>query len=107
MIMTESKAPLEIVGDFLSRFYHEEPDDTKAATKAINAMTGLFDYEWEVASAFKEIIEMPLPPGTLRDIVRFNANRYAQNDEDAREFLEITYQENNFDNAINFNELRD
>jgi len=104
--MTKKEDCLQIVGDFLIRFYHEEPDDTKAATQAIKAMTGLFDYEWEVASAFSKLLEMSFPPNTLRDIVRLKANRYAHSDEDAREFLELTYKENNFDDAINLNELR-
>jgi hypothetical protein len=105
--MTQKKDPLEIVGDFLIRFYHEEPDDTKASTKAIKAMTGLFEYEWEVASAFKELLEMALPVGILRDMVRIKANRYAGSDEEAREFLEFTYKDNDLDKAVNFNELSD
>ncbi|MBD2769035.1 SUKH-3 domain-containing protein [Hymenobacter sp. BT664] len=73
--MTRNKGPSQIVGDFLIRFYHEEPDDTKASTKALRAITGMFDYEWEVASTFKELLEMTLPVNTLRDMVRVKANR--------------------------------
>ena len=98
---------LEIVGDFLIRFYHEEPNETKAATKALNAMTGFFDYEWEIASAFRHILKIQLAENTLRDIVRNKANRYAQNDEDARVFLEQVYEDNDLDNAINFDDLKD
>jgi hypothetical protein len=105
--MTQKQDPLQIVGDFLIRFYHEEPDDTKASTKALKAMTGLFEYEWEVASAFKELLEMALPSGTLRDMVRIKANRYARSDEEAREFLEFTYKDNDLDTAVNFKELSD
>jgi hypothetical protein len=105
--MTQKQDPLQIVGDFLSRFYHEEPNDTKASTKALKAMTGLFDYEWEVASAFKELLEMALPSGTLRDMVRSKANRHARSDEEAREFLESTYKDNDLDMAVNFKELSD
>ena len=105
--MTQKQDPLQIVGDFLIRFYHEEPDDTKASIKALKAMIGLFDYEWEVASAFRELLEMALPSGTLRDMVRIKANRYARSDEEAREFLEFTYKDNVLDTAINFSELSD
>jgi len=105
--MTQKQDPLQIVGDFLIRFYHEEPDDTKASIKALKAMIGLFDYEWEVASAFQELLEMALPSGTLRDMVRLKANRYARSDEEAREFLEFTYKDNDLDTAINFKELSD
>jgi hypothetical protein len=105
--MTQKQDPLQIVGDFLIRFYHEEPDDTKASMKALKAMIGLFDYEWEVASAFKELLEMALPSGTLRDMVRIKANRHARSDEEAREFLEFTYKDNDLDMAVNFKDLSD
>ena len=98
---------LEIVGDFLIRFYHEEPNEIKAATKAVNAMTDLFDYEWEVANAFRHTLKTQLVEHTLRDIVRNKANRYAQNDEDAKVFLQQVYEDNDFDNAINFEDLKD
>lgn len=77
---------LEIVGDFLIRFYHEEPNEDKAAIKALTAMTGLFDYEWEIASAFKHILKIQLAENILRDIVRNKVNRHAQNDEDVENF---------------------
>lgn len=105
--MTQKQDPLQIVSDFLIRFYHEEPDDIRAATKAIKAMTGLFDYEWKVASAFKELLEMALPSGTLRNMIRIKANRYTRSDKDAREFVEFTYKNNDLDLAVNFKDLSD
>ncbi|MDM9583742.1 hypothetical protein [Nostoc sp. GT001] len=105
--MNENKDYLEVIGDFLIRFYHEEPDDLQASIKAVETMTSLFDYEWEVATAFRNLLEMELPPGQIRDLVRLKANRYAQNDDDAREFLKEIYQSNDLENAINFKDYED
>ncbi|MBW4457235.1 MAG: hypothetical protein KME55_33765 [Nostoc indistinguendum CM1-VF10] len=105
--MNENKDFLKVVGDFLIRFYHEEPNVTKASTKAIKAMTGLFDYELEVSNAFKQTLESSLNKNTLRDLVRLKANRYAQTDEDAREFLNFVYKDNDLDKVVDFKELRD
>lgn len=105
--MIDNSNHLEIVGDFLIRFYHEEPNDIQASTKAVTALTGLFDDEWKVATALKNLLEMDLPPGTLRDLVRFKANRHALDDDDARQFLERVYQNNDFENAINFEDYED
>jgi plasmid stability protein len=50
---------------------------------------------------------MALPSGTLRDMVRIKANRHARSDEEAREFLEFTYKDNDLDMAVNFKDLSD
>ncbi len=79
----------------------------KAAIKATESMTGLFSYEWKVATAFRKLLEMKISPGQLRDLVRIKANRYAQDDCGARVFIEKIYRINDLINAIDFNEYED
>lgn len=98
--MNQNKDPLYIVSMFLGRFYHEEPNDTLAATKAMRAMMGLFDYEWEVAEAFEKVLQNGYSNGTLKKTVKEWANRRAQDDEQAKRFLEYVYQDTTLDVAI-------
>jgi hypothetical protein len=98
--MDTTEKSLQIVGDYLVRFYHQEPDDTRASIKAIEAMIGHFEYEWQVSTAFKSVLESPFPTDVIRDFVRNRANRYARNDVEARNFLVKTFKENDLDKAI-------
>jgi hypothetical protein len=102
--MTSDSDNLEIVGDFLIRFYHEEPDDVRASTKAIQAMTGNHQAQWQLRAALVFLLGERYPVGMLRDIVRLKANRHAQNEGDARAFLERTFQNLGLDAAINFDD---
>src|SRR5438034_8307809 len=88
------RASLEAVGDFLTRFYHEEPDDLEAATEALKETGEQHQYRAEIGDAFVHVLGADLPRGTLNELVRRNANRYSLNDEEAREFLENTYKLN-------------
>ena len=105
--MNNEKSNLDIIGDFLIRFYHEEPCDTKAAIRAISSMRGLFSYEWEVAEAFRSVFETTFESNVLQNIVKQKANRYARDDQEARNFLIKVYQDTNLENAIDFDELKE
>lgn len=103
--MTHSS--LQTVSMFLSRFYHQEPNDDLAHLKAIETMCGLFDYEWQVSSAFKDIFATSWPAGTLKNLVRVWANRHAQSDKEAMQFLWRVYENTGLDVAIDFDEFTD
>jgi hypothetical protein len=98
--MNKNKEPLYTVSMFLGRFYHEEPNDTLALTKAVRAMTGLFEYEWEVAQAFEKVLQNSYPNGTLKQMVKEWANRRAKDDEQAKMFLKYVYEDTTLDVAI-------
>lgn len=91
---------VEIVGDYLARFYHEEPSDVVASTKAVKSLTGMFDSEREISNAFLIILSAQLPNNLLKEIIQNKANRYVRNDDEARTFLEKIYYENSLDCVI-------
>lgn len=105
--MINKQDDLDIVSEFLIRFYHEEPDYIEATIRALNVLRGRDKYKWELANSFRNILEKSLPPETLKEVVLFSANRYVRNDEEAREVLEKIYQDNVLDAALNFDELMD
>lgn len=91
--MEDLSKALTITGDYLIRFYHEEPDDLAAATQAIRESIGHYVYAWDYVCAFKLLLSSSLPAGTLTALVRERANRYARDDNEAREFLERVYED--------------
>jgi hypothetical protein len=105
--MTANHSSLQTASIFLSRFYHEEPNDDLANLKAIEAMCGLFDYEWQVSSAFKDVFATAWPAGTLKNMVRVWANRHAQSDKEAVQFLRRVYENTALDVAINLDDFTD
>jgi len=102
--MKKQVSSIEVVSEFLSRFYHEEPNDLLAATNAMKAMKGMFDYEWAIATAFKDLLQNPQPPNTLKNIVKEWANRHARNDEEALNFLLEVYDNTTLEAAIHLDE---
>lgn len=102
--MNSKNDSLKTVGDFLIRFYHEEPCDTIAATQALVSMRGVFRYELEVAHAFKNVLKCEKPEA-IKNIVLKKANRYVKNSQEAKEFLERVYDDTNLENAIDFDDL--
>lgn len=105
--VTTNHSSLQTAGIFLSRFYHEEPNDDLANLNAIKTMCGHFDYEWQVSSAFKDILATSWPAGTLKNLVRVWANRHAQSDKEAVQFLWRVYENTGLDVAIDFDEFAD
>lgn len=95
---------LIMVSEFLTRFYHQEPDYLEATLKALNILKGLDKYKWELANSFTSIFENEHPPDTLKNIVLFRANRYVQSDEDAKEVLKRIFKDNVLDMALFFDE---
>lgn len=98
--MEKLRNALEVVGDYLIRFYHEEPDELAAATRSLHESIGHYTYAWNYACAFKLLLENSLPDGTLTELVRERANRYAKDDSEAREFLERVYKDNDMHAAV-------
>jgi hypothetical protein len=96
-----------IVEEFLMRFYHQEPDETRAATKALLATATNIDYRWEVAEAFRDLLERTTIESDLTSTVSSAANRRAKDAADARQFLLRVYETNDLDAAVNLNELTD
>jgi hypothetical protein len=105
--MSSKNGDLDIVSEFLIRFYHQEPDYLEATIRALKVLQDRHQYKWELATAFRSILESSLPTGTLKELVLLSANRYVQSDEEAREVLERIYQDNIFYAVVNFDELRD
>lgn len=95
---------IKVVSDYLVRFYHEEPNDVRASSKAIKSLGGMFNSEWAVSDSFSVVLNSELPPNLLRDIVRDKANRYARDDSEAKSFLKTIYFENSLDCAIEVEE---
>jgi hypothetical protein len=104
--MADEEDSLTIVGDFLSHYYHEEFDDVVSATNALEEMLPRMDYRWAVAQAFKQVLNRVCPPGTLTELVRQRANPFARDDEEAKAFLQRTYNLNLFELAIDPEELK-
>jgi len=105
--MANTDDNLAIVSEFLIRFYHQEPNYIEATIRALEVLRDRHEYKWELATAFRDILENSLPEGTLRDIVLFSTNRFVQNDEDAKKILKIIYEDNILHTAVNFDDLRD
>lgn len=91
--MEDLDKALTVAGDYLIRFYHEEPDDLVAASRALRESIGHYVYAWNYACAFKLLLASTLPAGTLTELVCERANRYARDDNEAREFLERVYKD--------------
>lgn len=105
--MIDRNNDLEIVSEFLIRFYHQEPNYLDATIRALQVLKDRYQYNWELANAFRNILETKLPTGTLKELVLFSANRYVQNDEEAKEVMKKIYDDNIFDAAINLDEFND
>ncbi len=105
--MEEQKDCQTILKDFLIRFYHEEPDDLKAAIAALKGLRFSSKYELEVAQAIENGVRKPLPEGTLSELVRRYANRFVTSDEQAKRFIEDVYKNCGLDNAFDIDELTD
>ena len=88
---------LETVGDFLSLFYYEEPDDINASIEVLTDLIHRLDYRYDLIVAFKKLLTSSLPERTLTELVKLRANRYVENDEEAKEFLQRVWTLNLFD----------
>lgn len=105
--MIDRNNDLEIVSEFLIRFYHQEPNYLDATIRALQVLRERYQYNWELANAFRNILENTLPTDTLKQLVLLSANRYVQNDLEAKEVLKKIYDDNVLDTAINLDEFRD
>jgi hypothetical protein len=98
---------LDIVSEFLIRFYHQEPNYYEATIRALEILSDRHQYKWELAKAFRNILDGPLTEGILKELVLLSANRFVQNDEDAKIVLKRIYDDNVLYTAVNFDELND
>lgn len=105
--MNNNSDDLNIISEFLMRFYHQEPDYFKATIRALEILENRYQYKWELSNAFRKIFESSLPVGLLKELVLLSANRYVETDEDAREMLQRIYDDNVLYAAVNFDEFRD
>lgn len=101
-----SQDDLDIVSEFLIRFYYQEPDYFEATIRALQSLKDRHQYKWELATVFRRVLESPLPEDTLRDLVLFSANRFVQNHEDAKAILKRIYYDNVLYTAVNFDDLK-
>jgi hypothetical protein len=104
--MADEDDHLTVVSDFFNIYYYEESDDVVAATNALEDTLPRMDYRWELACAFREVLGRVWPPDTLKNLVRYEANRAARSDEEAKEFLQKTYNLNLFDLAIDIKKIK-
>lgn len=105
--MNDNNNNLAIVSEFLIRFYHQEPNYLDATIRALQVLRGHYRYEWELATAFRNILEITSSTDTLKELMLHSANRYVQNDQEAKELLKKIYDDNILDTAINFDEFSD
>lgn len=97
---------LEVVSDFLIRFYREEPDYVKATLRSLKTLRGQDEYKYKLANSFSRILEHPFPKGVLRDLVVLSTSRSVHNNKEAKEVLNRIYQDNILDMAIYFDDPR-
>ena len=105
--MNDENYHFVIVEEFFARFYHEEPDDMLASTKALRAMTGHSKYEWKIAHAIEVILSQEWADETLQNLVKRWANRHVESETEARDFIKKVYDDNNFSAAYNIDDLTD
>ncbi len=98
---------LDIVNEFLIRFYHQEPDYFKATIRALEVLSSYPKYKWELAKAFQKVLEFSFPEDTLKNCALLSANRFVQNDDEAKAILTQIYDDNILYTAIDFDDLQD
>ena len=98
---------IAIVRDFLVEFYQPEPNNDRAATKAVRAYIGVYGPKWRIANALRSLLERELPPGTLTDLVDSASGRLVDDDEEARKFLAMVFDDNAMDVAVDMDALDD
>ena len=92
---------LELIGTFLSAFYHEQ-NDLRGTTNALNAIRDQPQYRRELAYALKLLLESDTPSGALLKLVREAANRNVQTDEEARDYLRFVFHDNLLNYEIDY-----
>ena len=105
--MTNKNDDLSIVSEFLIRFYHQQPDYLEATIRALRELKGRNRYKWQLASAFVNILKNPTPEDSLKELVLYSANRFVQNDEEAKEVLTKIYDDNVLNTALYFDDDQD
>lgn len=103
--MIDNNSDIEIVSEFLIRFYHQEADYLSATIRALEVLRERHQYKWELATAFRNILQSSSPNGTLKQLVLLSANRYVESDEEAKEVLQKIYDDNILDATVNFEEF--
>jgi hypothetical protein len=104
MSITDS---LKIVADYLAQFYKDEDDDIQATLQAVRAASKDREYRWEVAKAFKAVMDADLGKGVLTQLVIDNAKRDVFSDEEAMQFLRSVYEDNYLYDADDMDEVRE
>jgi hypothetical protein len=101
-------ADIEVVRWFLRKYYLSEESEDRAASHALRDHTHGNDRQkrWQVAQALQHLLDTHLSTGILQNLVFHEANRDVLTDAEAREFLERVYEDNAFDVAVNFDELK-
>lgn len=72
---------------FFASYFHDEPDDLKAILSAVKVLADNQNERRELYKAFEGLQKTPLGENDLRDFVRGYANRNAQDDEQALQFI--------------------
>ena len=87
--MKPENCAMNTISSFLSDFYYNQPDDTLAQIKALRALNKRYAYEWQVASAFRSVLENGHlnGSGNLTELVSKSANRYVEDENEAVSFL--------------------
>ncbi len=91
--VTEEKA-LEVVRDFLSDYYRDQPSKDLAAAEAVRDYSDDFHRHFLLAQAFDVVLAASLPERTLLKLVESAGNRMVVDDDEARAFLEMVYVDN-------------
>lgn len=100
--MKPQNGAMNIIGSFLSDFYYNQPDDTLAQIKALRALNKRYAYEWQVASAFRSVLENGHlnESDTFTEFVSKSANRYVEDEKEAARFLWQVYNDTSLDVAF-------
>jgi hypothetical protein len=96
---------LAIVREFLVEFYQPEPNNDRAATNALIAYTGVHTPKWRIAEAMRSLLDRELPEGTLTELVDSSSGRMMDDDDEARRFLTMVYDDNAMEVAVDMDAL--
>jgi hypothetical protein len=93
----QEKEALELIGTFLRAHYHEVRWDIEGTTEVLQIWPPGDPYRKELSHAFRLLLGRELAEGTLARLVQYEANRFVQNDEEARAYLKEIYDDVHLD----------
>jgi hypothetical protein len=103
--MNERQEVLTLVGEFLTGFYRQTPNYEKATKNARGNAGQHPQYKSELSNAFQYLLTDSFSPDTFLTRARSEANYYAIDEVDARDFLADVYIDINKNHELNQSQL--